>query len=179
MISKHDVLDIEPDDGGIEFKVEEFPWAREEGDQASTPSERILEGSPELQALLRILISEFKDIFSTELGIEPAKMDPIVLDIDWEKWRSLKNSLPPRKQTTAKEEEVRRQIDYMIRAGIIRISQAPYNSQVHLTPKPNGKWRFCIDFRAMNECCTSKGWHIPNMRGSYSDWDNTALSFTE
>ena len=32
-----------------------------------------------------------------------------------------------------------------------------------LTPKPNGKWRFCIDYRNLNNCSESMGWPIPNI----------------
>ncbi len=32
------------------------------------------------------------------------------------------------------------------------------------TKKPNGKWRFCIDFRNLNEALKSIGWPIPNVK---------------
>ncbi len=46
---------------------------------------------------------------------------------------------------------------------MIRPSQAPWYSQVHLTPKPNGAWRFCIDYRGLNDCSEAMGWPIPNV----------------
>ena len=51
----------------------------------------------------------------------------------------------------------------MLAAGVITTSQAPYYSQVHLVPKPNGKWRFTIDFRNLNDCCEQAGWPLPNI----------------
>ena len=48
--------------------------------------------------------------------------------------------------------------------GIIKDSQAPYYSQVHLTPKPTpGEWRFCIDYRRLNVATKSMGWPLPNI----------------
>ena len=32
-----------------------------------------------------------------------------------------------------------------------------------LTPKPNGTWRFCVDYRAMNDATESASWPIPNI----------------
>jgi hypothetical protein len=34
---------------------------------------------------------------------------------------------------------------------------------VHLVRKPTGKWRFCIDFRTINDLCGNIGWPIPNI----------------
>ena len=33
-----------------------------------------------------------------------------------------------------------------------------------LTPKPNGTWRFCLDYRMLNTYTRSKGWPIPNIQ---------------
>ncbi len=47
---------------------------------------------------------------------------------------------------------------------MITKSQASEYSQILLTPKPDDKWRFCIDFRALNETSESMGWPIPNIK---------------
>ena len=31
---------------------------------------------------------------------------------------------------------------------------------MHQTPKPNDKWRFCIDFRSLNDFSEALGWPI-------------------
>ena len=51
----------------------------------------------------------------------------------------------------------------MVESSVIKPSQATEYSQVLLTPKPNGKKRFCIDFRMLNNCCAMHGWPIPNI----------------
>ena len=51
----------------------------------------------------------------------------------------------------------------MLESKVIKESQAPWYSQVHLTPKPENKWRFCIDYRNLNDCCEAMGWPIPNV----------------
>ena len=54
-----------------------------------------------------------------------------------------------------------RQIEQMKERGIIVESQATEFSQVLLQPKPNNKWRFCIDYRALNLVSKGAGWPIP------------------
>ena len=51
----------------------------------------------------------------------------------------------------------------MEKAGIIEKSRASFYSQVMLTLKPNGTWRFCVDYRAMNDATESASWPIPNI----------------
>ena len=36
-------------------------------------------------------------------------------------------------------------------------------SQVLLVLKPNGKWRFCIDYRQLNTLIKDKGWPLPRI----------------
>ena len=54
----------------------------------------------------------------------------------------------------------------MLDHNIIRpATKATLYSQVTLTPKPGGKWRFCIDYRILNECTVnSPRWPLPNIK---------------
>jgi hypothetical protein len=105
-------------------------------------------------------------------------------------WRVNANRGPPRQQTPAKQAEIRKQIDNMLPAEVIRISQAEHYSQAHLVKKtvyntenaPNTNthsptsvsqaqtvnktegWRFTVDFRNLNRASTGMGWPIPNIQ---------------
>ena len=116
----------------------------------STQIPSTIYGNEALRKAITKICTEYVDIFSRTLSDIPADIPPLEFDIDLEKWQQPSNSGPPRLQTVAKEEEIRQQVTDMLHAKIIRPSQQPYYSQVHLTPKPEGKWRFRIDFRSFN-----------------------------
>ena len=52
----------------------------------------------------------------------------------------------------------------MLKGGIIVKSNASYYSQVILVPKPDGTFRFCIDYRGLNDATEVASWPIPNIR---------------
>ena len=52
----------------------------------------------------------------------------------------------------------------MLKSDIIVKSNASHYSQVILAPKPDGTFRFCIDYRGLNEATESASWPIPNIR---------------
>ena len=79
-------------------------------------------------------------------------------------WLSDKNRHPPRWQTIAKSYEVEKFIRKAIACNMIRPSDAPAWSQILLTPKKNGSYRFCVDFRALNNATHSSGWPLPNIK---------------
>jgi len=120
-------------------------------------------GSSTLSARLHQLCITHEKAFRRDLVCEPARVPPMKFTVKTDIWHDKKNQMPPRQQTPLKNMEIRRQVDAMRALGIIRDSQASYWSQVLLTPKPNNKWRFCIDFRNLNEATESFGWPIPNI----------------
>ena len=79
-----------------------------------------IHGSSTLQTALKALCFEYKDIFSSTLTATPARVNPLVLNVDETKWLTKKNRAPARLQTPIKSQEVYDQIQKMLKAGIIR-----------------------------------------------------------
>ncbi|KAL0378609.1 UNVERIFIED_CONTAM: Transposon Ty3-G Gag-Pol polyprotein [Sesamum radiatum] len=53
-----------------------------------------------------------------------------------------------------KDKIIQAEVDKLIVAGDIKEIQFPeWLSDVFLVPKPEGKWRMCIDFRDLNKAC--------------------------
>ncbi len=123
------------------------------------PVVHTVEGSLALQKEMRALLRDYTDLFCSE----PARLEPMSIGADLAKWQQRTNQQRPRGHTPVKQEEIRTQIEKMLGLNVIRTCREPYYSQVHMTPKGNDQWRFCIDFRSLNSVSPSKGWPIPQI----------------
>jgi hypothetical protein len=90
-------------------------------------------------------------------------MPPFELTIDKSKWETYRNRDPVRVQSQPKQVEIDKQVQEMLANGIIEKSQAIYYSQVMLTPKPDGSYRFCADYHNMNDATPDASWPIRNI----------------
>jgi hypothetical protein len=168
---KEEFLDYEQDED--EYLTHEFAKSPYEGDFLSGSSQSSveemlakvrIEGPPTLQAKLRKLVRQYADIFSETVRAEPADLPPMELVVDQTKWDDVRNRGPPRVQTKDKEAEIRKQVQKLLAANVIEVSTAAQYSQVHLVPKPNNEWRFCIDYVRLNAASQRpEGWPIPNI----------------
>ena len=95
---------------------------------------------------------------------EPANIPPLEINVDREKWTKTNSRRYVRPLSDSKKAAVEVFIEQALKDNLIRHSNAGAFSQVLLTPKPNGKWRFCIDYRALNDLSESLGWPIPNIK---------------
>ena len=134
-----------------------------------------IEGTAALRVRIRTLLEKYRDVFATTLNPEPALIPPFELDVDKEKWEQFSNRGPPRVQSPAKQSEILKQVDELLKNGIIEPSTASYYSQVILASKPDDTWRFCIDYRKLNDCTKSASWPIPNLKKCLEDSEHTIL----
>ena len=106
---------------------------------------------------------EFQDIFSRVVRDTPADIQPMVIDVDDVKWFAAKTHKSPRPTSVSQQMEIKRQIEKMLELKVIGPSSATQVSQVLLVPKPDDKWRFCVDFRLLNSCSSMSSWPLPNI----------------
>ena len=64
--------------------------------------------------------------------------------------------MPPTKRLIALDEE-----DKMSRQGIIEPSNSPWSSPIVLEDKKGGTYRFCVDFRKLNEATRKDTYPLP------------------
>jgi hypothetical protein len=175
-INKEDLLDYEEDDDLFDDLVAENPIEAIINDSnkdwdSETDQFRInyilkTITNKELRVLIKPLIERFIGIFRKELPQEPSLLEPFKLQLETgNTWRLNRvNKRAARTQTIVKQYEIRKFLKKGVMNNIIQTSQAEAWSQVHLTPKPNGSWRFCIDFRSLNDATRRLGWPIPNIK---------------
>ena len=129
-----------------------------------------IRGSPELIAKTKALLQEFKTVFRKSVSKEPAKIPAMEIKVDRQKWNNIKGNMGiPRMQGEVKNKEIKRQVDKLLEANVLQVSEANRYSQVHLQKKPSSTkeevcWRFCIDFILLNSCCEGEGWNLPNIQ---------------
>ncbi|HVH95926.1 MAG TPA: reverse transcriptase family protein, partial [Bacillus sp. (in: firmicutes)] len=58
---------------------------------------------------------------------------------------------------------IEEEIQKMLEKGVIRRSNSPWSTPVTLILKPNGKWRFCIDFRKLNDITRKDNHPLPRI----------------
>lgn len=104
------------------------------------------------------LLHEFKGRFKEPKGLPPRREfdHGIVL---------LPNAKPvnikPYRYSPMQKDEIEQQIVAMLQQGIIQPSSSPFASPVLLVKKKDGTWRFCIDYRALNEITVKNKYPIP------------------
>ena len=134
------------------------------GDSLNLPT--AIDGStPKMIAQLRLLCEKFAVIFRTTLSPDCARVTP--MDIEFKPdtmWETRASQQPARLQSRLKAEEIVRQVDSMLASGVIRVSTAKAHSQVMLTPKKDGAWRFCIDYRRLNVITSPTHWPLPRIK---------------
>lgn len=66
-----------------------------------------------------------------------------------------------------------KEIDRMLKLGVIEISKSSWSSPVSLVRKSNGKVRMCLDARKLNEVTVKDSYPLPNIEGLLGRLDKT------
>jgi hypothetical protein len=67
----------------------------------------------------------------------------------------------PYRYPATHKDELERQCTTMLSQGLIRRSSSAFSSLVLLVKKPEGSWRFCVDYRALNAITVKDAFPIP------------------
>ncbi|KAL0561468.1 hypothetical protein IC582_001896 [Cucumis melo] len=103
------------------------------------------------------ILNQFSDIFDWPEKLPPRRS--IEHHIHLKEGTNPVNVRPYRYAYHQKE-EMERLVSEILASGIIRPSVSPYSSPVLLVKKKDGSWRFCVDYRALNNVTVSDKFSI-------------------
>ena len=122
------------------------------------------DGSVGFQAKPRKLCEKYIVIFSIRVRHQSDKVEPVIIVVDRGKWKVSRNRLSPWHHNIDMQTAIREQVDALLCLGVIEASHAPIWSQVRIVPKPDGKWRFALDFIRLIACTGAlEVWPIPDI----------------
>ena len=104
----------------------------------------------EQRSELQNVLSEFADTFSNNPGKTTLTKHEIHLEPDTRPIR-----LHPYRVSSSKSDAMKKEIDEMLKLGVIEPSSSPWSAPVVLIPKPDNTLRFCVDYRRLNEATVS------------------------
>ena len=71
-------------------------------------------GTEDMKECLRMLLTKYLAVFSKQVRAEPAKVSPLVIDLDKKKWEVIRNRQPARKLGSLRDAELERQCDLLL-----------------------------------------------------------------
>nr|XP_027120832.1 uncharacterized protein LOC113737890 [Coffea arabica] len=113
-----------------------------------------------MPAEVQEVLGNFHDVFQTPVELPPPK------EIDHEiplKQGAQAFKMKPYRYSHSQKGEIEKQVREMLQHGIIIHSNSPFASPVLLVKKKEGTWRFCVDYRRLNEMTIKDRYPIPNV----------------
>lgn len=110
------------------------------------------------ERVLSDLLQEFETVFAEPRGLPPARRHDHHIHL-------LPGTAPvavrPYRYPQLLKDEIERQCDDMLQQGIIRESTSTFSALVLLVKKHDVTWRFCVEYRALNDRTVKDKFPIP------------------
>ena len=128
-------------------------------------------GHPGIDEVMR----QYTDVFDEDLSnLGHCDIIPLTVNVDGHRpIRQIAYRTPLPKRNVADE-----QVDEMLKAGVIQTSTSPWAAPVTLTPKKDGSYRFCIDYRKLNAVTVKDCYPLPLIQDIFDQLGGTKLFST-
>lgn len=110
--------------------------------------------SKEVKKILR----EFGSVFQMPQGLPPKRNREQAITLQSGTYPI---NIRPYRYSHIQKDEIEKLVKEMLQAGIIRPSISPYSSPVLLVKKKDERFRFCVDYRAVNKSTIQDRYPIP------------------
>ena len=133
---------------------------------------RVDESVPEKhKEKLRTMLNEYKDIISSD-EFDLGRTDIVEHRIDTGDARPVRQTL--RRTPEAYSHIIDEQLEILLKQGIIEPAQSKWSSNVVLVKKKDQTWRFCIDYRQVNQISKEDSFPLPRIDSCLEALSNSA-----
>ena len=116
----------------------------------------------EVKKELHDLLAQYEDLFPEQLPKGRPPKRTVEFEIKTEEG-AVPPSKPPYRLSPKEYTELQAQIDDLLAQGHIRPSTSPYGAPVLFVPKKDGRWRMCVDYRALNKQTIRDRYPLPRI----------------
>ena len=121
------------------------------------------------------IIHQYRDVFPKKLskGLLADRQVPHQVKIEP---GSKPPYRPPYRLGPAEQNELEEQVKDLLAQGFIRSSCSLYGAPILFVPKKDGRWRMCIDYRALNKQTVKDCYPLPRIVYSLIGWAKSESS---
>ena len=113
---------------------------------------------------VRELVAQYTDVFASPDG-KMGRTDIAHHHIDLVDPHPVKQRL--RRAAQAHQEIIDREVTHMLDEDVVEPSDSPWASPVVMVKKKDGSWRFCVDYRKLNDNTRKDSYPLPNIDDTF------------